>query len=1001
MKIERPQFELTRVYEDGTQEAPEIVPVTEMPWNSQMNRRGVLGVGLGAAAALFLLDERAQSSSTYQAENVLKAPEKPPPAHVNEVNALALTPDGKLLISGSHDNTVKLWSMPEGQWLATLPIHPGDITGLAITPDGKTLATACAATLRLWSLPDGQLRALLDAHTDKINAITIAPDGKLLISAGDDKTIRLWSLPEGRLLATLQGHTGPVQSLAVAPNGKVLAAGGKESRLRLWSLPEGRLLTAMRTSSAGRFAITPDSQMIAVGSYDVDLHSLADGRLLTTLKQGGNINAVAVSPDGKLLVSASNENLCVSSLPEGKLLRKIEKVGYNLSDFAFSSDSRMLLSLGGYDSARLWSLPDCQLLGQLQAGNRVSAALFAPDGQQLLTGGGSGSLARWGLRPPRFENYLFDPVFTASKPPDKTLKAHNSRVIALAVSADGKMLASSSNDKTAKLWSLPGGQLLSTLEGHKEQVGDVAVMPDGQTLITASDDKTIKLWALPDATQPAPAPAQKPNKKPARQTAAPAPPRAASKGRLLSTLEGHQAGVRRLLLSADGKTLASLDHSGAIKVWALPDGRLQATLSHPKNEMSRLALAPDGKLLAAATETREDHTVKLWSLPEGRLLTTLAGGGQIKALAFAPDGKLLAVADDDNSIRLWGMPNGNLIGSLEGPDATSLTFAPDGKLLAASSASGICLWSLMEGRLRGTIEEQQDRSGRGGATLVIAPTGQWLLSLVPTGSIKQWSLPEGRMLATFEAQMSGEDATAITPDGKTLATGDYSGVITLWDLEKPGFRTFLFDAAVNSSDVKGVSYNVYDQVTGRMITYTLPCGSPIPPGAVCTCNCVPGAEKAYSPPRSSGRSRSGGGGGYRICTCNKVCTCIPVPSDRNAKEAFETADPLRILQRLSELPIQSWNYKWDDTTIRHIGPMAQDFAAAFGVGEDDKHICPVDAQGVAFAAIQGLYVLLLEKEAQTAEILTQLHQQQNENEVLNGRIAALEQLQEDGLSEPD
>lgn len=104
-----------------------------------------------------------------------------------------------------------------------------------------------------------------------------------------------------------------------------------------------------------------------------------------------------------------------------------------------------------------------------------------------------------------------------------------------------------------------------------------------------------------------------------------------------------------------------------------------------------------------------------------------------------------------------------------------------------------------------------------------------------------------------------------------------------------------------------------------------------------------------------------------------------------------------ILQRLSELPIQTWNYKWNDAAIRHIGPMAQDFAAAFAVGEDDKHICPVDAQGVAFAAIQGLYRMVREKEAQTASLQAQLQRQEAENQALHARVEALEQLVKDVL----
>jgi hypothetical protein len=99
-----------------------------------------------------------------------------------------------------------------------------------------------------------------------------------------------------------------------------------------------------------------------------------------------------------------------------------------------------------------------------------------------------------------------------------------------------------------------------------------------------------------------------------------------------------------------------------------------------------------------------------------------------------------------------------------------------------------------------------------------------------------------------------------------------------------------------------------------------------------------------------------------------------------------------ILQRLAELPVQTWNYNWDDSSVRHIGPMAQDFAAAFAVGEDDKHIHQVDAQGVAFAAIQGLYRMMNDSEDQTECVQAQLRDQQEERMSLVARLDALERL---------
>jgi hypothetical protein len=96
------------------------------------------------------------------------------------------------------------------------------------------------------------------------------------------------------------------------------------------------------------------------------------------------------------------------------------------------------------------------------------------------------------------------------------------------------------------------------------------------------------------------------------------------------------------------------------------------------------------------------------------------------------------------------------------------------------------------------------------------------------------------------------------------------------------------------------------------------------------------------------------------------------PSDRNIKEHFTPIDAQDILTRLATLPIETWNYKTQDSSIRHIGPMAQDFAAAFGVGEDDKHINVVDANGVAIASIQALYRMLQERDLQMAELRAEL-----------------------------
>ena len=120
-------------------------------------------------------------------------------------------------------------------------------------------------------------------------------------------------------------------------------------------------------------------------------------------------------------------------------------------------------------------------------------------------------------------------------------------------------------------------------------------------------------------------------------------------------------------------------------------------------------------------------------------------------------------------------------------------------------------------------------------------------------------------------------------------------------------------------------------------------------------------------------------------------TPIPSPSDRNLKENFVLVDGQEVLERLAEISITTWNYKAQDRCIRHMGPVAQDFYAAFGVGEDEHHISTVDANGVALAAIQELYAQNQALEAENAALQGENAVQQEQIDDLEARLGALEQ----------
>ena len=141
-------------------------------------------------------------------------------------------------------------------------------------------------------------------------------------------------------------------------------------------------------------------------------------------------------------------------------------------------------------------------------------------------------------------------------------------------------------------------------------------------------------------------------------------------------------------------------------------------------------------------------------------------------------------------------------------------------------------------------------------------------------------------------------------------------------------------------------------------------------------------------------------GGFRFVSSSGTCTTTgggwSCTSDRNAKTNFAMVDARQVLLKVSGLPIQTWSFK-DNTAIRHMGPMAQDFYAAFGLGQDDKTISTIDLDGVALASIQGLYHLLQEKDAEIAVLEKQVATLQSRNAAqqaqiddLEARLAALE-----------
>lgn len=616
--------------------------------------------------------------------------------HTDRIELVAFDPTGELVLTGSLDQTARLWNARTGRPLRELSGHGGLLTTAVFSPDGsRVLTTSLDGLGRLWEVETGELKGTLRGHTEPIEMGSFSASGDRIITSGQDHTIRVWNAATGVELRVLSGHTERVPMAVFLPSGKMVVSGSFDQTVRLWDVASGAELRTFRghRHRVNLVAVSSDGRRAATGSWDGTVRlwplepSLSIPEQGVELPQGTPLHALQFSPDGGLIASAGADGSVKlwdgrTGESRGSLFGHVGVV----DALSFTTDGKFLVTAGHDRIVRLWEVGGRMEIAVLRGhSGPIYGVAVAPKGGKVATVSHDRTARLWDVR---------------SGQPLLVLPGHSRYIAASAFSPDGTRIATASHDHTAKLWKWPSGELVATLVGHEHVVNTVTFSSDGSRIATASSDGTVRVWD-------------------------------GQAGRRLALLKGHKGMVQIVAFSPDGQRLLSGGLDETLRLWDPAQGLLLRSEHGHHGNLMQATFSPDGKLLVTAGSegetvirdgstlavrrvlpisgqvvssavflsspqghsliTAAERVVSKWDIETGKQKVLLTLPSPVQMAVLSPSGDHLLVVGTDNSLLLWDM-------AAEMPlmrwpalpfELSDANFAaPDGRYFLLSTADG-------------------------------------------------------------------------------------------------------------------------------------------------------------------------------------------------------------------------------------------------------------------------------------------------------------------------
>jgi WD40 repeat protein len=306
-----------------------------------------------------------------ETEQVPTEPREELPGHYGYVNSVTFSLDGKWIVSGSYDGTIRIWDAENKTQIRKLEEKEGYYNTVAISPDSKRIFSGSDdRKVKIWDAESGKLLKSLPGHTGEVFSVALDANASRIVSGSGDGTIKIWNAESGEEIRTLKGHRDDVTTVAFSPDGKWVVSGSDDSTAKVWDAESGKVLKTFQdhTSIVESVAfIHGEKRVLSAGlskgffdSNRIKIWDAESGEVVKDFKVvGGFISCAAMSPDEKRIVyGCGSKDVVVMDAESGKVLKRIEEHELGVMSVAISPDGKRFVSGCADYTFRIWDMAD-------------------------------------------------------------------------------------------------------------------------------------------------------------------------------------------------------------------------------------------------------------------------------------------------------------------------------------------------------------------------------------------------------------------------------------------------------------------------------------------------------------------------------------------------------------------------------------------------------------------------------------------------------------------